>query len=171
MNGLVRHPEAACAAVRAIDATVHRSAHGIEVCYTVTADLDHVRITEPRPPRFADNLWQHTCFELFVREQSSDASVEFNFSPSGEWAAYAFDRYREGMRRLDGTLRIAFRREGGTLVLDAVVPREMIATSALAAGLSAVIEDTDGAISYWALKHPSAKPDFHHRDAFALLLT
>ena len=31
-------------------------------------------------------------------------------------------------------------------------------------GLSAVIETTDGALSYWALAHPAEKPDFHHPD-------
>jgi len=36
--------------------------------------------------------------------------------------------------------------------------------------LSAVIEDDDGAFSYWALRHPPGKPDFHHPDAFALML-
>ena len=35
-------------------------------------------------------------------------------------------------------------------------------------GLSTVIEATDGAISYWALAHPSDKPDFHHPDSFVL---
>lgn len=35
-------------------------------------------------------------------------------------------------------------------------------------GLSAVIEGVDGAISYWALVHPSDKPDFHHPDSFVL---
>jgi hypothetical protein len=34
--------------------------------------------------------------------------------------------------------------------------------------LSAVIEDDRGTLSYWALKHPSGKPDFHHPEAFAL---
>ena len=37
-------------------------------------------------------------------------------------------------------------------------------------GLSAVVEDVDGILSYWALRHPSGKPDFHHTDAFALQL-
>lgn len=35
-------------------------------------------------------------------------------------------------------------------------------------GLSAVIEETSGAKSYWALAHAPGKPDFHHPDAFAL---
>jgi len=37
-------------------------------------------------------------------------------------------------------------------------------------GLSAVIEETDGTKSYWALRHPPGKPDFHHPDCFALTL-
>jgi hypothetical protein len=38
------------------------------------------------------------------------------------------------------------------------------------AAVSAVIEQHDGAISYWALAHPAGKPDFHHRDGFVLKL-
>jgi len=30
-----------------------------------------------------------------------------------------------------------------------------------------VIEETSGRLSYWALAHPSGKPDFHHADCFA----
>jgi hypothetical protein len=33
-----------------------------------------------------------------------------------------------------------------------------------------VVEDEAGAFAYWALKHPPGKPDFHHPDAFALVL-
>ena len=39
-----------------------------------------------------------------------------------------------------------------------------------AVALSAVIEETDGAKSYWALAHPPGPPDFHHPDCFALTL-
>jgi hypothetical protein len=34
-------------------------------------------------------------------------------------------------------------------------------------GLSAVIEETSGRRSYWALAHPPGKADFHHSDCFA----
>ena len=37
-------------------------------------------------------------------------------------------------------------------------------------GLSAVVEDAAGKLSYWALRHTPGKPDFHHTDAFALTL-
>ena len=34
--------------------------------------------------------------------------------------------------------------------------------------VTAVIEETNGRRSYWSLKHPRGKPDFHHSDGFAL---
>jgi hypothetical protein len=34
--------------------------------------------------------------------------------------------------------------------------------------LCVVIEELDGALSYWALRHPAPRPDFHHADGFAL---
>ena len=37
--------------------------------------------------------------------------------------------------------------------------------------VSAVIEETDGTRSFWSLAHPPGKPDFHHRDSFALELS
>ena len=33
-------------------------------------------------------------------------------------------------------------------------------------GLTAVIEEAGGRVSYWALKHAPAGPDFHHADGF-----
>jgi hypothetical protein len=38
----------------------------------------------------------------------------------------------------------------------------------LALGLSVVVEEVDGGMSYWALAHPPGRPDFHHRAGFAL---
>jgi hypothetical protein len=38
-------------------------------------------------------------------------------------------------------------------------------------GLSAVVEATDGSLSYWALAHAPGRPDFHHAHSFGLELT
>jgi hypothetical protein len=144
--------------------------------YVVDADLDKLRVPPPRPPRAADGLWRHTCCEAFVALAGASAYHEFNFSPSGEWAAYAFQHYREGRRLLgEGEEpRIAVRYVGDRLELDAAVPLARLswehAGGRLALALSAVIEEADGALSYWALAHPPGKPDFHHPDAFVLAL-
>ncbi len=44
------------------------------------------------------------------------------------------------------------------------------ASASLELALSAVIEQRDGGLSYWALRHAPGQPDFHHPDGFALTL-
>jgi hypothetical protein len=101
---------------------------------------------------------------------------EFNFSPSGEWAAYAFKSYRDGERVEDDGLHsgIVVHSAANILELEALVHLDRLPVArpgtSLRLGLSAVIEETDGTISYWALKHPPGEPDFHHPDSFALEL-
>lgn len=133
-----------------------------------------LRIPLPRPPRRADRLWQHTCFEAFVSVTGRPEYYEFNFAPSGKWAAFGFQRYRDGTPLEDNTLapRITARNAADRLDLNAVVRLDRLPAiprrAWLRLALSAVIEDDKGMLSYWALKHPPGKPDFHHPSAFAL---
>jgi hypothetical protein len=164
---LERHPDSPCAALRGIEAAVSRGAGGeLEVAYVLEGEIDRLRIPPRRAARAAERLWQHTCCELFVARDGAPGYREFNFSPSGEWAAYAFARYREGGPLSVPDPRIAVKRRAGRLELTATIE----ASSPCRIGLSAVIEEQNGILSYWALKHPPGKPDFHHRDAFALTL-
>ncbi len=68
------------------------------------------------------------------------------------------------------TPRIYFDSTVQRLALTAIIelPGDMAAAKKLA--LSAVIEETDGTKSYWALAHPPGKPDFHHHTCFAATL-
>ena len=47
-----------------------------------------------------DGLWRHTCFEAFICRRATGEYWEYNFSPSGAWAAYQFSGYRAGMQPL-----------------------------------------------------------------------
>ena len=121
----------------------------------------------------AADLWQTTCFELFVRVEGREAYSEYNFAPSMQWAAYAFDGYREGMKDLLCSVDPLVERggeRGEAWVVRADVDLSDIPTGPLHFGLSAVIEEKDGAKSYWALAHAPGKPDFHHPACFALEL-
>jgi hypothetical protein len=171
---LACHPDTPTDAVSGMSARVRRSpGERLAVSYLVRGDLDRMRVPARRAPRAADRLWQHTCCELFVARKGEPAYHEYNFSPSGEWAAYAFDRYRE--RRSGETPplpppRISVRARRGALELDASIDVDMPSGAILALALAAVIEDSEGRLSYWALRHPPGNPDFHHPDAFALEL-
>ena len=129
----------------------------LEVRFILHADFDRLRIPPRRAPRLADGLWRHTCFEVFVAARSR-AYREYNFSPSGEWASYAFSAYRKRSRA--NIARPHWNRRVATIP----------ARGRLRIGLAAVIEEKDGALSYWALRHPRRKPDFHDRRSFALEL-
>jgi len=173
---LTRHADTRSDAVRAIDARVSRSGGTLALTFALAGDLEHVRVPPPRAPRIAERLWQHTCCEIFIARAGARAYHEFNLAPSGEWAAYAFRSYRAGELLADPALdpRITVRSAAGRLELDALIRLDRLsprhAGAALSIGLSTVVEDSAGALGYWALRHAPGKPDFHHPDAFALTL-
>ena len=140
--------------------------------YVVTGQIGDLRLRPVVAPARTDELWRHTCFEAFVRSSPGAAYYEFNFAPSTQWAAYRFDDYRSGMRVANeiGAPRIEVQTAPDHFTLRAAL--ELGAFSDLPRGawrlgLSAVIEEASGRKSYWALAHPTGKPDFHHADGFA----
>ena len=170
---LACHPQTPCQAIRGVDAVMGAAPGNIlTLAFVLECDLSRLRIPEPRSSRRAGGLWAHTCFEVFVMAEDGPGYREFNFSPSGEWAVYAFRSYRDG-GELDVDLApgIVVRRTMNRLELDAEICQDFLPPGRpLRLGLSAVMEDADGELSYWALRHPPGKPDFHHTDAFALQL-
>jgi hypothetical protein len=174
---LASHPASRSHAVGTVRVQVSRNAKGrLALTYSLEGDPARLRIPPPREPRIAERLWEHTCCEVFVARAGLPAYHEFNFAPSGEWAAYAFARYRDGAALADAALDpgIVVRTRPEGLSLDASIDLELLspglAGARLALALSAVVEDEAGALSWWALKHPPGKPDFHHPDGFALVL-
>ena len=117
----------------------------------------------------ADELWQTTCFEMFLKPAGGDGYCEFNLSPSERWAAYDFAGYRDGMaerpvsREPDCSMRV-----GSTFaIFDAAIPADWLPELPAAMNITAVIEEEGGAKSYWAVAQPDAKPDFHDPACFA----
>lgn len=140
--------------------------------YRLMGAMAELCIPPPAQAGPADGLWQHTCFEAFVATEGDAAYREFNFSPSGRWAAYRFQAERVRDTEADATrpvLHVTTTDE--CLQLTARVPLSNLpAGQVLEFGLCAVIEESDGRLSYWALEHPGQRPDFHHRDGRALRL-
>ena len=178
---LTSHPATPSAVLHRIAGHVTRQRDGtLAITYILEGDIERLRLPAPQAARFTDELWRHTCCELFVARKNDPAYHECNFAPSTEWAAYAFARTRErappAAQHEIAALnpRIALRRRADRLELDAVIRLDLLSSrytdARIALAVSAVIEDRDGTLSYWALTHPQAKPDFHHPDAFVLEL-
>ena len=120
---------------------------------------------EAAAPERANDLWKHSCFELFVKPADGAGYFEFNFAPSTQWAAYSLDGYRTGMTDLPLAAPAIERLEDGVRVK---VDLSGLPAGDWHVGLSAVIEEADGTISYWALAHPEGKADFHDPVCFSL---
>ena len=173
---LHRHPLTPAPAVRALKFSVRAAADGsMALRYRLQGDLADLRIPARQPAGAADGLWAHTCFELFVADDNTDRYREFNFSPSGQWAAYAFDAYRtpaaESLTDTNPSPPITVAIATDTLAVDVVVAAAALPANVggpLQVAIAAVVEDIDGRLSYWALHHSGAHPDFHHRDGFVL---
>jgi hypothetical protein len=140
------------------------------IWFGVGAPASRFVIPETHEPQRTDELWKATCFEAFLRPLAQAGYTEWNFAPSGNWAAYDFASYRDGMAEADVGQPPYVRMEdnltwwtvGATIAVPADVNWEL--------GLSAVIEEKDGTKSYWALAHPGEKPDFHDPGCFAARL-
>lgn len=164
---LVPFPSAAAPPVAAVEADVRREGDHLHFAFRVSRGAKLKTAPRATPAR-RDGLWRSTCFEAFIKPGAGDAYFEFNFSPSGDWAAYRFDRYRRGMmnaavmapdiqwRTLDGAAELAARIDATALGLS---PSARL-------GLSAILETKQHEKTYWALAHPGDKPDFHHAGGF-----
>lgn len=147
----------------------------LTVRFALTGDTEQVEVPARGGRRYEDGLWQHTCFEAFVRAPGETAYCELNFAPSCAWAAYRFRDYRadgEALQDLDPDIDV--HRHDRRLQLEAWVALDRLSgvsmRQELLVGLSAVIEGRDGTRTYWALRHPPGRPDFHHPDGFAQTL-
>ena len=171
---LIQHPSTHLSPVTQLAVDVIREPGGrLVLHYVVSGNIKSIKLPSHVASERADELWRHTCFEAFLRNRGSATYYEFNFSPSTKWACYHFDSYREGMApsdnapqpQIDTTSaeeRVDLR---STLILGGL--DDLGENAIWEIGLSAVIEALDGSMTYWALAHPTSKPDFHHNDCFA----
>jgi hypothetical protein len=170
------HPATPCEAIDSIRVAVRRTDTQLELSFRLNGNIPGICLTPPSSYQSLIKLWRHTCFELFVAIEGLAAYHEFNFAPTWQWCVYAFRAYRD----LDTavlTLRmqspiIGVKTAKQSLELDARITLADLSPihpdSPLRLGLSTVIEQVHGPLSYWALSNPAGKPDFHHAEAFAL---
>lgn len=173
---LVRHPDSPPLGISAVSVQLSPLAgqpgeYFIEYCIAHSGSLF---LPQMLTPTRAADLWKTTCCELFVAQVGSTGYVEFNLSPSTQWAAYQFDGYRERMRVLD----LAFDPEieitpglPGYFWLACALDMSVADGEGTKVNFAAVIEETCGTKSYWALAHGAGPPDFHNRDCWTATLS
>jgi hypothetical protein len=156
-----------------------RQAGRLELSWRLAGDLDALVLPDASQSRSrCDGLWQTTCLEAFWGFAGQEAYWELNLAPSGDWNLYRLSHYRGPLapvalaaappwqvRRRAGELEVAVDLDLGEV---AGGDESGVAGLPLEVSLTAVIEQVGQGVSYWALAHTGAEPDFHRRDSFRL---
>jgi len=122
-------------------------------------------------------LWQHTCFELFVSSSQSPAYCEWNFSSTKQWDHFHFDSYRQtsnSQQIVNAIQKIDFKKTANSALIDVEIDLLKIPTLAkilsngetIFVSTTVVLENKKSEKSYWALSHQDSQPDFHNKNSF-----
>jgi hypothetical protein len=166
-HSLVAHPAFRSAKVERVSVRWGRVADGRIMLRWRVDGAQALVLPKPAPPTRADDLWKSTCCELFV-SLGQGRYREYNFSPSGQWAAWDFSGYRSrsGNHEPLAVPEIAVDTGASVFTLTVFLSGEELAGASHAA-LTAVLAE-DRRLSYWALRHPGLQPDFHDPTCFVL---
>ena len=147
----------------------------IQINYQILGNVGNVLFPQTSAtPRRKNQLWETTCFELFIAESQNSAYWEYNLSPSKDWAVLRFTDYRENktddfaISNIDIVTKIDNTRHF-QLNSSLPLPDNLIGHD-LCVGISAVIQDNSDNIYYYALRHCNQQPDFHDRNSFSITL-
>jgi hypothetical protein len=170
---LVPHGTFPSSAIRSIEVDASRGPDGrLILDYRAIGAIELVDWPHWKGVEPADRLWEHSCFEAFVRADGAAGYAELNFTTSGQWAAYAFTGYRQGVQPIGDVMVGGGRtfRDGMIDIRRTVELPDWAEAQTWQLGLSVVIETLEGEKSFWALAHPDGPPDFHHDICFAATL-
>jgi hypothetical protein len=157
-----------------ITGNIARNENLLTISYNLLGDIQQVDIALPQTPARKHELWQDTCFEFFLGAKNSSGYWEFNLSPAGHWNIYRFDNYRQGMKEETAFTTLPFIvkqvAESFNLILDVDLAKIIPVEQPVEVAITTVIKSTNGDVTYWALSHKGAEPDFHLRESFILEL-
>jgi len=157
-----------------IQGAIERTTQTIALSFLLQGTMDDLVLPSTTEQTRCDNLWQATCLEMFWAEEGAKNYWELNLAPTGAWNVYAFSDYRTGMRQEERVAApaIATTRTPESFSLNAELDIASLhaANAPLRVGVSAILAHRDARLSYWALAHPEAKPNFHAPQSFLLRL-
>lgn len=141
--------------------------HQLQVNYTIVGNISKLLMVPPlaRSLRRQHNLWQSTCFELFLKSKQGDHYKELNLSPYGAFQSYDFSKYRKGMA-VDSSLNQAIVKahegNGAVRVFSTLSFTGQVDLQSFVFYPAVVLESQIGQQSFWALNHPKKAADFHN---------
>jgi hypothetical protein len=156
-----------------INGRVNRKGNNLSIEYQLFGDLNAISLAPPATVSSRQfHLWEATCFEFFIGIPGDANYWEFNLSPSGDWAIFALDDYRQGLRDELAFTSLPFKIDRYpnyiTLSLEFDLSELILAEQDLEMSVTTVIKSSQDDLSYWAIAHSGKEADFHLRDSFSI---
>ena len=156
---LRRHPDSRGFAAARVEVEVARPrADHLVLSYVVTGKMGDIRLPPVMPAARADELWQHTCFEAFVRAPSGAGVLRIQLCAVDAMGGLSVRRLPQRHARCGRDRRARDRGAIEPRLATHCRPRwswiglpDLPRDASWRLGLSAVIEETSGGKSYWAL--------------------
>ena len=155
-----------------IDCELNSTAESLFISYKLQGSLPEIDlgVGHPKHARVI-KLWEKSCFELFIKTEKNQY-MEFNFSPDFEWNAFYFEKKGDPLKEFEKMnsvkMDILLSLEVFHLIVEIDKKKfpEGFFQGELTAGVTSVIKNKKGGLSYWALSHADTRPNFHHFDSF-----
>jgi hypothetical protein len=160
-----------------------KNPHTLQATFKVTGPIPDlslpVEVAEKRMTRNQE-LWRHSCFEIFASPPGSDRYFEWNLTSSLEWGHFEFQNYRvasgDALSLESGIETLKFSITASNLELNVTLELEKFpelfeavrSHQKIKLGLTCILENKKGERSYWALTHSEGKADFHRAESFTL---
>lgn len=145
------------------------------ISYKLHGDLSQLDLGDGHPHRARIiKLWEKSCFELFMKD-TNGSYIEFNFSPVFEWNAFYFvkkgDELKEYLKMDTVKIDVLLSDEVFHLIVEIDKNKfpNAFFDSALEVGMTSVLKEKNGSLSYWAIKHCDSKPNFHDFRSYVAL--
>ncbi|MBL4681930.1 MAG: hypothetical protein JKY88_14560 [Pseudomonadales bacterium] len=150
-----------------ISSVLNQKTYSLSLSFNVAGNIESLKLPKAvDQPHREDELWNATCFELFLSRDNLPRYHEFNYSPSGHWQSYSFIQYRAGKNECKHLTLIKshLKKESNTLRinLELAYASHDIVTHNMKIGISCILQDLSGAYHYYSLGH-ALKADFHNK--------
>ncbi|MBN2891996.1 MAG: hypothetical protein JXL97_09025 [Bacteroidales bacterium] len=146
----------------------------VKIKYEMKGNIADVIIPEiSNNPKRLDNLWEQTCFELFIGEKDKKNYYEVNLSPSKDWNVFTFEDYRIGKNEEKSVKQVNIIVEKANKIFKlstSVDFSKLLKSNELVLGISAMIFKKSNKKEYWAIKHSGSKPDFHLKQNYETII-
>lgn len=129
--------------------------------YSLSGDISEVSLDGSE----CEELWRHTCFELFIRDREGSGYEEINCAPDGRFTRTWLSDYRE-VHSVKEFHPLPKMRSGSIGGFECEIYFFDLDVSNREISVAVITADQSGTRRFWGVNHFGETPDFHHEENF-----